>query len=88
MTLATSSTIHQLQRHNDERQAEIRRNAERPRLNAWNVAALPLVYPKGVEDLTTPLKPTADSARTQRVASRRWSWRLTFGVLHLVGVKR
>jgi hypothetical protein len=79
MTLATSASVHQLQCHAADRQAEIRRHAERARLNAWNVAALPIVFPQGVDDLTSPQTKAADSSLPKTVAPRRWNWRIRFG---------
>jgi hypothetical protein len=78
MTLATSSSVHQLQQRIDDRQAEIRRNAERARLSAWNVAALPLVFANGVDDLTAPVMNAAAASLPKSVAPRRWSWLLRF----------
>jgi hypothetical protein len=52
MTLATSSSIHQAKRYCEDRQAEIRHDAERTRIGVPKAIAPPDVLPKGVDDLT------------------------------------
>jgi hypothetical protein len=52
MTLATSSSIHQAKRYSDDRQAEIRHDAERTRIGVPKASAPPDVLPEGVDDLT------------------------------------
>ena len=52
MTLATSSSIHQAKRYCEDRQAEIRHDAERTRIGVPKAIAPPVVLPKGVDDLT------------------------------------
>jgi hypothetical protein len=66
MTLATSSSIHQAQRFSEDRQAEIRRDAERTRISAPKAVAPPDVLPKGVDDLT----PTLMQHATGRIEER------------------
>ena len=52
MTLATSTSIHQLKQYSDDRRAEIRHDAERTRITVPEASAPPDVLPDGVDDLT------------------------------------
>jgi hypothetical protein len=55
MTLATSSSIYQAKRFSDDRQADIRRDAERTRIAVPKATAPSDVLPDGVDDLTPAL---------------------------------
>jgi hypothetical protein len=74
MTLATSSSIHQAKRYCEDRQAEIRHDAERTRIGVPKAIAPPDVLPKGVDDLTpSSLSPDGTLHRDpwlERVLSR------------------
>jgi hypothetical protein len=74
MTLATSSSIHQAQRYSEDRQAEIRHDAERTWIGVPKTSTSPDVLPKGVDDLTpTSLSPEGSPLRDpwlDRILSR------------------
>jgi hypothetical protein len=74
MTLATSSSIHQAKRYCDDRQAEIRHDAERTRISVPKASAPPDVLPEGVDDLTPAVmsaaEPHVHEFRFGRVLSR------------------
>jgi hypothetical protein len=69
MTLATSSSIHQAQRYCEDRQAEIRHDAERTRIGVPKAFAPPDVLPVGVDDLTPAKAQPSGDHKDQRPRS-------------------